>query len=206
MRKLKDILNHKDNNLPIPEQKKLLRKIFLLEREQLFHETNDVNWGAKQFFRALELLKIPEKQLKEQLIAKKLFLACYFPIRFELDIARFSEEYWLFPAVQEGKGLLWFQYGDGKENYIKNKYGILEKKKEHCFEYNSSMPPMLCFVPGLAASKEGYRLGYGGGYYDRFLKSNRDQITAIFCLPSERFLIDDLPKESSDEKVDLIVW
>ena len=206
MRKLKDILNDKDNKLPIPEQKKLLRKILLLEREKLFKESTDANWGAKQFFRALELLKIPEKQLKEQLAAKKLFLACYFPIKFELDIARFAEEFWLFPAVQEGNQLLWFSYGDGKENYFTNKYGILEKKREHCFEYNSSMPPMLCFVPGLAASRDGYRLGYGGGYYDRFLKMNRQHITAIFCLPSEKFLVDDLPKESTDEKVDLIVW
>ncbi len=206
MRKLKDVLIDKQLDLPIVEQKKILRKILLLEREKLHAKSEDANWGPKQFFRALELLKISEKDLRDQVATKKMFLASFFPIKRELDIACFAAKEWLFPFSDADNRLLWFEYGDGIKDYSLNKYGIQEKGKEHCFEYNSSMPPMLCFLPGLAAAKDGYRLGYGGGYYDRFIKMNSEHITTIFCLPSENFLFDCLPHDSNDEKVDLIVW
>lgn len=206
MRKLKDILIDKQVDLPIAEQKKILRKILLLERENLQAKSEDANWGPRQFFRALELLKISEKDLRDQISTKKIFLASFFPIKSELDISRFAAKEWLFPFSDDNNQLLWFEYGDGNKDYSVNKYGIKEKSKEHCFEYNSSMPPMICFLPGLAAAKDGYRLGYGKGYYDRFIRMNSEKITTIFCLPTENFLFDYLPHDNNDEKVDLIVW
>ena len=48
-------------------------------------------------------------------------------------------------------------------------YGIFEPKegcKEALFDSET-----LCIVPGLSFDKDGYRLGFGKGYYDRFLAS-----------------------------------
>ena len=57
-------------------------------------------------------------------------------------------------------------------------------------------------VPGLMADREGYRLGFGGGYYDRFL-AGYEGFTAMVC-PVER-LVDALPHESFDRPVDLVI-
>lgn len=63
-------------------------------------------------------------------------------------------------------------------------------------------PQGLCITPGLAFTKEGYRLGYGKGYYDRFLQ--RTQMTAMGLCFGE-LLLDALPIEPHDRKVDWIV-
>ena len=57
-------------------------------------------------------------------------------------------------------------------------------------------------VPGLMADREGYRLGYGGGYYDRWL-AGYEGFTAMVC-PKER-LADALPREEFDRPVDLVI-
>lgn len=206
MRKLEDILLDNQKNLDVSEKKKFLRKILLQEREKSYRDSSDSEWGPKQYFRALELLQVSDKELSAQIIAKKILVASFFPIRCELDLSRFASEDWIFPFMTLNKELLWFKYGDGKTNYKVNKYGIREKDIEHCFAYDSTMPPMICFLPGLAASVNGYRLGYGGGYYDRFIAKNRENIKTIFCLPSGDFLFNDLPIDNNDQKVDLIVW
>ena len=57
-------------------------------------------------------------------------------------------------------------------------------------------------IPGLAFSKDGYRLGYGKGYYDRFLSK-------IPCLKVgltfDELTVDTLPYDEYDKKVDVII-
>ncbi len=57
-------------------------------------------------------------------------------------------------------------------------------------------------VPGLMADRDGYRLGYGGGYYDRWLAGYKG-FTAMVC-PADR-LVDSLPHEEFDHPVDLVL-
>ncbi len=56
----------------------------------------------------------------------------------------------------------------------------------------------LCILPGLAADKKGTRLGYGGGFYDRFLP--RFEGKTIFALYSA-MICDTLPRDENDFQI-----
>lgn len=60
----------------------------------------------------------------------------------------------------------------------------------------------LIITPGVAFKKDGYRVGYGGGYYDRFLSKipNTQTIAIAFSLQ----IVDELPIDNYDIPVDYI--
>lgn len=60
----------------------------------------------------------------------------------------------------------------------------------------------IAIVPGLAFDRDGYRLGQGGGYYDRFLKT-WPGVSVGLC--RRKFLLNELPIECHDMKVDKVV-
>lgn len=61
----------------------------------------------------------------------------------------------------------------------------------------------VCLVPGLAFDRNGYRLGYGGGYYDRFLQQHPQLIRVGYC-PTACFT-DSLPREKTDLPVQYLI-
>ena len=60
----------------------------------------------------------------------------------------------------------------------------------------------LVIVPALAVDKNNYRLGYGGGFYDRFLKDFKG--FKIVCIPEE-LIVENVYPEKHDVKIDLII-
>jgi len=61
----------------------------------------------------------------------------------------------------------------------------------------------LIVVPCLACDPFGYRLGYGGGYYDRYLALARTATSVILC--RESLLQEDLPREEHDLPTNIVV-
>jgi len=59
----------------------------------------------------------------------------------------------------------------------------------------------LVLVPGLAFSPQGFRIGYGGGYYDRFLPTTQAKTLGLVY----RSFVRDLPHEPWDQAVDFLV-
>ena len=62
----------------------------------------------------------------------------------------------------------------------------------------------LVIIPGAAFDNSGNRLGYGGGYYDILLSENKRKVP-IIALAYKEQLVDSIPSEKHDVKVDMIV-
>ena len=60
----------------------------------------------------------------------------------------------------------------------------------------------ICILPALTLSRDGTRLGYGGGYYDRFLENFRGISIGIAY---DDFICDSLPSEPFDKKASIII-
>ncbi|MFH2028520.1 MAG: 5-formyltetrahydrofolate cyclo-ligase [Nanoarchaeota archaeon] len=86
-----------------------------------------------------------------------------------------------------------------KELNCKDKYGILQPFKVKRADKNKID---LVIVPGVAFDLDGYRIGYGKGYYDKFLKGMRAEKIG---LAYEFKMIKKVPNEEHDIKVDKVV-
>lgn len=62
----------------------------------------------------------------------------------------------------------------------------------------------LVLMPGLAFTKNGDRMGYGGGFYDRFLAEEPNHPTLALCYDFQ--ILESLPTEEFDIPVDLVLW
>ncbi len=62
----------------------------------------------------------------------------------------------------------------------------------------------LVLMPGLAFDKEGHRIGYGGGFYDKFLSAEPNHPTVALCYDFQ--LVEDVPAEDYDIPVDIVLW
>ncbi len=62
----------------------------------------------------------------------------------------------------------------------------------------------LVLMPGLAFTKKGDRMGYGGGFYDKFLAAEPNHPTLALCYAFQ--IVDELPTEEYDIPVDTVLW
>ena len=143
--------------------------------------------------------------LKKKIDFKNKTIAGYFPINHEISILNLLQDLKkrnnkiVFPKI---KNSLMSFYRWERINFLTiNNLGIPEpntsKKKEI---------PDIMFIPLVAFDKYKNRLGYGGGFYDRYLKNakNKKKIVKIGCAFSFQ-KINKLPTELHDEKLDLII-
>lgn len=91
-------------------------------------------------------------------------------------------------------------------NLVESRYGILEPKKEEPFIDPNELD--IIVVPGVAFDKNGGRIGYGAGYYDRYFKrineKNKARITKL-ALIYDFQLIDEVPTDEEDVLIDAVL-
>ncbi len=178
-----------------PTKKSGLRKHFLAIRKNLSHESRIL------FDSALFSNTVALPQFKSAKI-----LLCYYPIKGEPNIiplikyAQGIGKQIAFPISHESERHLSFHAISDLSELNHGTYGIPEPPENapEITDFNGA----FCLVPALAFSKNGQRLGYGGGYYDRFL-SDFSGVSAGLCY--SQFFVDKLPAEEHDIPLDIII-
>ena len=133
-------------------------------------------------------------------ISKNIF--AYYPKEFEVDITPLFEDKskkWFLPKVN-GENLYFFEYKSGDELKT-GEFGV----KEPVNNEKTNIIPDLIIVPALGVDKNNYRIGYGKGFYDRFLNSFEQTCPKTLSPIFKTLLIEKLPIEINDKKIDLII-
>ena len=171
--------------------KKTLRKKFISERNNL---TNDYrNSSTNTIFTILE-----EKDFFKS--SEKIFIYVGFgsEITTETFIKKWINKKQIFvPKIENGKmNLIRLKSWD---DLAPGHFGVLEPTSSDYYDGEID----LVITPSIAFDKNGYRLGYGKGYYDRYFTENEYRISV--GLSYHKLLQENVPKEEHDKQVDIII-
>jgi 5-formyltetrahydrofolate cyclo-ligase len=133
-------------------------------------------------------------------------LLLYFPTRSEPDLTPLAEIAWhdgkqvAFPISRTDSLTLDFRVVSSLDELCEGAYGIREPDGDA--EETIVTERTLCVVPALAIDRDGYRLGYGKGYYDRFLSTfkGRSLVAIHSSLVCER-----LPRLDTDIPIKTLI-
>ena len=136
----------------------------------------------KQVMQEMKALPREQKQFIDQALTERLLqhpfyqeakvIATYLSFHHEFQTQELIEQ-----ALKDGKKVLIPKtYPKGRMDFVvydphqlvKTSFGLLEPQGD--LEVVDASQIDLIHVPGLVFTTEGYRIGYGGGYYDRYLK------------------------------------
>lgn len=136
----------------------------------------------KQVLQEMKAIPREQKQAMDQVLTEHFVhhpfyqeakvIATYLSFPHEFQMQELIEQ-----ALKDGKKVLIPKtYPKGRMDFVvynpqqlvKTSFGLLEPQGD--LEVVDASQIDLIHVPGLAFTTEGYRIGYGGGYYDRYLK------------------------------------
>lgn len=196
----------------------------MIERNQSIDKA-DVR---KQMAQKRNSLSTEERKLKSEAACEKAMVLLdnlsiktfmvYIPFRSELDLSALIEWGWrtsrdlIVPrCVYEDRSMTLHLLRSWDE-LIPGAYGIMEPNPLLTPTINIELVPEIVFVPGLAFDKNGGRLGYGAGYYDRFATTLLERSVTDPALRTlwigtafEEQLIDKVPMEEHDLPLDGIL-
>ena len=176
--------------LVIKEQKKLLREKIIHKRDSL--DSNYLNEKSRVIF---------EKAIASDCLKKASLVLCYKSFGSEVvtdDIFNYCFEHGKNIAVPFCKEhSLEFRLVKSENDFTYGKFGIITAC-DYCRTVNV-FSDTVCITPALAVDRNNFRLGYGGGYYDRFLSQHNDVISVGICFSD--FVFEELPVDSHDMRL-----
>ncbi len=179
--------------MTIGEEKKELRRKVLNERRRLYSDVV-----------AEDSAVICDKLLKETDILDCNKICLYMPINNEVDVTLIFDR--LLSLGKEiyipkvcGKEIIFYLY-EGQEGLKVGSFGIMEPTSKKELEADENT---FVVLPGAVFSRERDRVGYGGGFYDRFLKKHPGIKNAAVCYNMQIYVR--IPAGSKDVKPDMII-
>lgn len=94
-----------------------------------------------------------------------------------------------------------FLYITNFEDFAKSEFGIPEPVADEPIAQDEIA---LVLMPGLAFDPAGHRIGYGGGFYDKFLSAEPNHPTVALCYEFQ--VLPQLETEEFDIPVDKVIW
>lgn len=181
----------------IHEIKKALRDEFKKKRKELAPETKAKRDAAiYRYTVALSGFRFAEHILM------------YAPTADEIDVMPIAEEALrrgkkvYFPRCnKETRTMIYRQVSDLSE-LSADAFGILAPPESAAAYDIHAKGTAMCLIPGLVYDRFGYRTGYGGGYYDRFLPLFKGIKAGVIY---SDFIIDSVPRGHFDIKVDIML-
>lgn len=171
--------------------KKTLRKKFISERNNLTNDYRDSSTNT--IFATLE-----EQNFFKS--SEKIFIYVGFgsEILTETFIKKWINKKQIFvPKIENGKmNLIRLKSWD---DLAPGHFGVLEPTSSDYYEGKID----LVVTPSIVFDKNGYRLGYGKGYYDRYFTENEYRISV--GLSYHKLLQENVPREEHDKQVDIII-
>jgi 5,10-methenyltetrahydrofolate synthetase len=135
-------------------------------------------------------------------------LLLYSPIKGEPDVniaaktALADGKRIAYPITEPVGHVMKFGYVNSPDELLRGNFGIPEPPHDAELFDEGINTHAICVVPALAFDADGYRLGYGKGYYDRFLA----KFTGVKAgLVMSRFILPKLPRGRYDLAVDVII-
>lgn len=190
------------NYEPVPSDKRALRAHYQSIRSAL-NPQDKARFDASIRASLLTVLPLVDQGRK--------FIALYRSIRGEVDVFPVADQLWQMgwrvavPTVIPGHPDLRFVEVDQQTRWQTGTYGIQEPVSAH----NGGSPVdqtsfAAVVMPGLAFTQRGVRLGYGGGYYDRWMAHCSNSVLRIGVAYEEQ-VVDQLPNDGWDKPVDVLV-
>tara|TARA_B100000963_G_scaffold225930_1_gene197119 strand:- start:9831 stop:10385 length:555 start_codon:yes stop_codon:yes gene_type:complete len=177
------------------QQKIQLRKKYFNLRKKKYYEID------KKFF--LPIFKLIRSRIKKKRFIK---IALYYPSNFELNVLKLLDfdhvlnQDTLLPVINKNNLMNFFSWKKSDVLFV-NKFGMLEPSK------TQHKVPDVMLVPILSFDKNKSRLGYGKGFYDRYLnrylKRFKNILTIGVAFSFQRH--HKLPISQNDVKLDFII-
>lgn len=134
-----------------------------------------------------------------------LCIGLYAPLPHEVDLMPLLREYpqhrYAFPRCLPGHRLCFHEVSDPASDLIPGAHGILAPRPDLPSVGAEAIDLLL--IPGVAFTREGVRLGYGGGYYDRFIPLCPQ--ARLLSLAFEEQIFNTLPSDEHDRLVPLVL-